>query len=140
MAAGTPSRSSGLRRFLPSGGTVGTYALLIGIAAIFLFPFIFMIGTALKTSEEVFRYPPQLFPMQAITAAIDGEDLPVYRIETDEGTREMVPVETGIRSGIFATSDDFTSADTADTIVVPLDCAMMCRPYAEADPCGLWHQ
>ncbi len=53
-------------------GTIGMYALLIGVAVIFLFPFIFMLTTAFKTSEEVFRYPPQLLPMQAATATLRG--------------------------------------------------------------------
>ena len=121
MTAGTTATRRSGRRLRPSSGTLGTYALLIGIAAIFLFPFIFMISTSLKTSEEVFRYPPQLLPMRAITTVLDGQELPVYRIPTTGGTREMVPLETGIRAGIFATSDQPESADPEDTIVAPLD-------------------
>ncbi len=121
MTAQTASGGPGLGRFRPNGGTIGTYALLIGIAIIFLFPFIFMVGTSLKTSEEVFRYPPELLPMRAVTAAVEGEELPVYRIPTDDGTREMVPIETGIRAGVFATSDQPTGAEDEATIIIPLD-------------------
>ncbi len=99
-----------------SGGTVGMYALLIGIAIVFMFPFIYMLTTALKTSEEFFRYPPQLLPMQAATATYEGEPLPLYRIPVDGEMVEMVPVDTGVRAGIFAPADDLEA-----TVVVPLE-------------------
>ena len=99
-----------------SGGTAGMYALLIGIAIVFMFPFIYMLTTALKTSEEFYRYPPQLLPMQAATAEYEGEPLPLYRIPVDGQTAEMVPVETGVRAGIFAPAEDLEA-----TVVVPLD-------------------
>jgi multiple sugar transport system permease protein len=130
MTAQTSSGGSSRRRFRLNGGTLGTYALLIGIAIVFLFPFIFMVGTSLKTSEEVFRYPPELLPMRAVTTAVEGEELPVYRIPTDDGTREMVPVDTGIRAGVFATSDQPASADPEDTLIIPLD---EVTPALEAD-------
>jgi multiple sugar transport system permease protein len=110
---GGPTVKTRMRR---RAGTVGTYALLIAIAIVFLFPFIFMLTTAFKTSEEVFRYPPQLLPMQAATATLEGEELPLYRIPLDGTTVEMVPVETGVRAGLFAPADDLEA-----TVTVPLD-------------------
>ncbi len=110
---GGPMLGTRVRRGL---GTTGLYVLLITFAIIFMFPFVYMLTTALKTSEEFYRYPPQLLPMQAATAAIAGEELPLYRIPVDGGQVEMVPVEAGVRAGIFAPAEDLES-----TVVVPLE-------------------
>jgi multiple sugar transport system permease protein len=39
-----------------------TYALLLGLAAIFILPFLWMVATSLKKSQDVFTYPPSFFP------------------------------------------------------------------------------
>jgi multiple sugar transport system permease protein len=38
------------------------YALLIGLSVMFLLPFLWMISTSLKKSQDVFTYPPSFFP------------------------------------------------------------------------------
>jgi ABC-type glycerol-3-phosphate transport system permease component len=38
------------------------YGLLIGLAIPFILPFLWMIATSLKKSEDVFTYPPSFFP------------------------------------------------------------------------------
>ena len=55
------------RRIRRAVATTGTYVLLVAIGAVFVMPFVFMLSTSLKTSEEVFRYPPQLLPSQPKT-------------------------------------------------------------------------
>jgi alpha-1,4-digalacturonate transport system permease protein len=94
------------RRLRPHAGTAGTYLALVSIGVLFLFPFLFLVTTALKTSEEVFRYPPQLLPMQTETTEYEGEPLPLYRIPVDGEVVEMVPIETGVRAGVYAALDD----------------------------------
>jgi ABC-type glycerol-3-phosphate transport system permease component len=42
--------------------TIITYALLIGLSVPFLLPFLWMITTSLKQSQDVFTYPPSFFP------------------------------------------------------------------------------
>lgn len=42
--------------------TTVRYLLLIGISAIFLFPFFWMVSTSLKIDSDIFAYPPKLFP------------------------------------------------------------------------------
>jgi len=115
----------GWRSYRPLAGQLGTYGLLIGIGIVFLFPFIFLITTSLKTSEEVFQYPPQLLPMRATTAAFEGADLPLFRIPVDGETLEMVPVETGIRAGVFV-----DPVDPGVSVFIPLDEA---TPIIDAD-------
>lgn len=110
-----PSTGRRIRRALRS---LGTYVLLTAIGVVFIFPFVFMFTTSLKTSEEVFRYPPRLLPTEAKTVIVDGEPEPVavYRIPLDDRTLEMIPVETGVAAGVFA-----DPADTATTLAWPLD-------------------
>ncbi len=48
-----------LRKVMEAGTT---YGILSIIACIMLVPFLWMIGTSLKQPQDVFRYPPKLFP------------------------------------------------------------------------------
>ncbi len=45
-------------------GRFGTYALLIVMSAATAFPFVWMLGTALKSPQEIFAYPPTLWPTE----------------------------------------------------------------------------
>lgn len=117
-AAGTtPRRPSARRRARRAAGAAGTYLLLVVIGLVFVFPFVFMFTTSLKTSEEVFRYPPQLLPTTAKTIAVDGEPepVPLYSIPLGDTVYEMIAVETGISAGVFA-----DPRDPATTTVWPL--------------------
>jgi multiple sugar transport system permease protein len=42
--------------------TIYRYALVIILAAVFVFPFVVMLTTAFKVSDEIFMAPPELFP------------------------------------------------------------------------------
>jgi multiple sugar transport system permease protein len=105
-------------RIRPRAGLLGTYLLLTIVGLIFVFPFVFMAATSLKTSEEVFRYPPRLLPMEAVNAVVAGEELPLYEIPVDDETYQMVAVESGIRAGVFAPPDA-----PAETTLWPLELA-----------------
>jgi ABC-type glycerol-3-phosphate transport system permease component len=120
------AQGSSARRLRKILGVAGTYALLTILAIIFAFPFLFMLSTSLKTSEEVFAYPPKLMPTQARTAQLDGEELPVYSIALGNATYDMVPAETGVRAGVFVPSDD----PTATPVTWPLD---LVTPLSGAD-------
>ncbi len=120
----TASRTGGIsrgRRVRKGFGAFLTYVGLVLIGLIVIFPFVFMLTTSLKTSEEVFRYPPQLLPTQPKTVVVEGfpEPLPLYQIPLDGQTYEMVPVEAGIPAGVFT-----TPADPSATTAWPLDLAV----------------
>ena len=51
---------SGQRRFV----RWGSYLLLTGVAVIMVVPFLWMITTAFKSNQEVYRVPPTLLPEQ----------------------------------------------------------------------------
>jgi multiple sugar transport system permease protein len=41
---------------------VMVYALLLALSVVFILPFLWMVSTSLKQSEDVFTYPPSFFP------------------------------------------------------------------------------
>lgn len=69
-AGRTAARRSGQVGFHPGDpatrrARVVIYALLVLGAAVFVLPFLWMISTSLKSSREVFTFPPHLFPSAA---------------------------------------------------------------------------
>jgi len=110
------SRKARRRKWL---GWAGIY-LILGIFAIaMIFPFVYMFFTSLKDSSDVFTYPPRVLPYEAKTVDVDGEPLPLFTIESEEGDeRSMVLVESGVQAGVFALPSDLET-----TIAVPLEFA-----------------
>ncbi len=105
----------------------GLVYLLLGVVALFmLFPFVYMISTSLKTATDVFRYPPQLLPLSPVTVEFDGEQLPLYNVPVEGGTRPMVLAEQSVRFGFFTTPELVNAADPRASELVaqaPLDSA-----------------
>jgi multiple sugar transport system permease protein len=101
-------------------GYAGIYAVLGIFAIAMVFPFVYMFFTALKDSSDVFTYPPRVLPYEPQTLEVEGELLPLFQIETEDGgdLREMVLVEPGVEAGLFASEDDLET-----TIAVPLEFA-----------------
>ena len=44
------------------GGDIGIYFMLAAVACLMAFPLVFAIGSALKPLDELFRFPPTIFP------------------------------------------------------------------------------
>jgi len=44
------------------GGDIGIYIMLAAVACLMAFPLVFAIGSALKPLDELFRFPPTIFP------------------------------------------------------------------------------
>ncbi len=104
-AAPRQTRRRRLGRYLAGRG--GAYLVLIGLAALMLFPFVFMAMSALKTPDDTFRYPPKILPRSPATATIDGVEEDLFSVEVPgEGTRSVYLAENGVEAGLFATPDD----------------------------------
>ncbi len=93
------------------------YFVLSSVAALMLFPFIYMFFTSLKDANDVFTYPPRVLPYEASTVSFDGEQLPAYQVEVDGDVRTLALVEDGIRAGVFVPVSDPGS----EPVAVPLD-------------------
>src|SRR5690606_15590830 len=59
------------------------YILLTVFGYLMIFPFLYMLFTSFKTSDDVFRFPPQLLPYTQATTEFDGEELPLYDFTID---------------------------------------------------------
>ncbi len=108
-------------------GRIIIYALLIGFALFMLFPFIYMISTSLKTSNDVFNYPPRLLPYSPELIEVDGEEAPLYQLEVDGKLREMVLTDESTRFGFFTTEELLNVDSVRDSEIlyeIPFDDAI----------------
>ncbi len=88
------------------------YFFLIGFGLVMLFPFIYMVMSSLKTSDDVNTLPPRLLPYSPVTAEYNGAEVPLYRLEIDDEIRELVLTdEQGPRFGFFTTPDNLNADD-----------------------------
>lgn len=108
-------------------GRLLAYALLIGFAVFMLFPFIYMMSTSLKNSNDVFRVPPQLFPLSPVQREVNGTLKDVYSFEIDGRVREMVQTGESRNFGFFTTPDRINVNNTRNSNIiaqVPIDEAL----------------
>jgi ABC-type glycerol-3-phosphate transport system permease component len=95
---------------------VGIYSVLTVVAAMMLFPFIFMLGTSTKTAQDSFRFPPRILPRDPIQGEFQGVVVPLFVVPINGSDRQAALVEEGIRAGLFALSDNIE-----ETYAWPLD-------------------
>jgi ABC-type glycerol-3-phosphate transport system permease component len=100
------------------------YIVLTGVAILMLFPFIYMMLTSLKTSDDVFHSPPRLLPYTPNVMEFEGETVEVFRLEVDGVERDMVASGERIRFGYFTTEDNINFENTRESTIiaeVPID-------------------
>lgn len=56
------ARGSRARRLRRAGGAVLRHGILLLVAAAFILPFVWMVGTSFKTNQQAIAYPPTWFP------------------------------------------------------------------------------
>lgn len=84
-----------LRSFLTSLGS-HTAINLVGLC--FLIPFVWMIVTAFKSNQDVFHTPPRWLPYDNVRVEVNGEEFPLYNVQTEEGIKQLAAVK--IESGL----------------------------------------
>ena len=96
------ARSAKRRRLVRTVlGRGGIYLFLTVLAALMVFPFVYMAASALKTPADTFRYPPKVLPREAVVQEVDGEQLPVFSLPVDGEQRDVVLAESGVPGGVF---------------------------------------
>lgn len=103
---------------------IAVYVLLTAFAYIMLFPFLYMVFTSLKTASDVFRSPPRLMPYSPITAEYQGEPYPLYEVQIDGQTVQMIDTGESVRFGFFSTAEQINADEprqSAVTLQVPLE-------------------
>ncbi len=100
------------------------YILLTGFAFLMIFPFLYMITTSLKTSNDVFRYPPELLPLSPEQTNYNGEEKTLYLLTVNGEEREMVLTDERVRFGFFTTQELINVDDSRSSeilVEMPLD-------------------
>jgi ABC-type glycerol-3-phosphate transport system permease component len=118
-------KSYRLSRFLTN---MTAYIILSVFALGMIFPFIYMFATSLKTPDDVFNYPPQLFPRKGATIDLAGYEvpLPLYYISINGERKEYALVQSGVPAGIFADPENLEV-----TYTVPLEKAQLAKAGGE---------
>jgi multiple sugar transport system permease protein len=75
-----------------------SHAAIVLVGLFFLVPFAWMLLTALKSDQDVFHTPPRWLPHDNVRIEVDGEPLPLYRVQTESGPRELalIAIEAGV--------------------------------------------
>ncbi|MBR4748954.1 MAG: carbohydrate ABC transporter permease [Abditibacteriota bacterium] len=86
-------KRSARRKFMSlSGATV----ILITGSVIFLAPFVWLLGTSFKESDQIMKFPPEWIPKRQISVEFEGKKCPVWTVnETGETVYELEGFEDG---------------------------------------------
>ncbi len=105
--------------------TRGIVYVLLGVCAfLMLFPFIYMLFTSVKLSNDVYNTPPRLFPRSPITREYNGEKMPVYRTTINGEKHDLVLTDEKVKGGRFTTADKIDADNptgSASLLDLPLD-------------------
>jgi multiple sugar transport system permease protein len=74
------------------------------IGLFFLLPFLWMVGTAFKSDQDVFHTPPRWLPYDNVHVEVNGEQLPLYNVQTPEGVKQLAAVKIVEGVGTFVDS------------------------------------
>lgn len=102
------------------------YVLLTLFGFLMIFPFLYMLSTSLKTSDDVFNYPPRLLPYSPANTNYQDVATPLYEFEINNETHFMVNTGERVRFGFFTTEANLNvdAARESDILVeIPLDTA-----------------
>ena len=77
------------------------HLLLIIGSLFFVLPFVWMLSTALKSDQDLFRTPPTWLPYDFKTVQVNGQALPLYNVTVDNTTRQLAMVSVSKGLGVF---------------------------------------
>ncbi|GAB5492676.1 MAG: hypothetical protein Phog2KO_28910 [Phototrophicaceae bacterium] len=103
------------------------YILLTVFGYLMIFPFLYMLFTSFKTSDDVFRFPPELLPYSQETTTFEDEELPLYDFTIDGLDVELISTGDNTRFGFFSTEAQInvdTPRESPTTLEIPLDDAI----------------
>jgi multiple sugar transport system permease protein len=83
-------RKRKLKNLLQSSGS---HVAIIMVGLFFLVPFIWMLMTAFKSDQDVFHTPPRWLPYDNVRVEVNGEELPLYNVKTEEGVKKLAMIQ-----------------------------------------------
>lgn len=78
------------------------HGLIIFVGMFFAVPFLWMLLTAFKSDQDVFRSPPRWLPYDNVRVEVNGKKLPLYTVKTELGTlRQLAAIKIVEGVGTF---------------------------------------
>jgi len=91
-------RARKIRDFFRS---LASHTAIIVVALFFLIPFAWMLLTAFKSNQDVFHTPPRWLPYDTVRVEVNGEQLPLYNVKTQNGVKQLAAVKIVEGKGTF---------------------------------------
>ena len=92
------TRARRIRNFLQS---LFSHAAINVIGLFFLVPFLWMVLTAFKSNLDVFHTPTRWLPYDNLRVTVNGEQLPLYNVKTEDGIKQLAAVKIVEGIGTF---------------------------------------
>ena len=80
---------------------IASHAAISFIGLFFLVPFLWMLLTAFKSDVDVFHTPPRWLPYDNLRVEVNGELLPVYNVQTENGVQRLAATKIAEGIGYF---------------------------------------
>ena len=78
-----------------------SHAAIIFVGSFFLIPFLWMVLTSFKSNEDVFHSPPRWLPYGNVLVEVNGRQLPLYNVKTENGIKQLASVKIVEGVGFF---------------------------------------
>ncbi len=87
-----------------------SHGLIIFVGMFFAIPFLWMLLTAFKSDQDVFRNPPRWLPYDNVRVDVNGEKLALYNVKIDGTVRQLALVK--MQEGVGTFVDPAQPAET----------------------------
>jgi len=78
-----------------------SHTIINFVGLFFLVPFIWMLVTSVKSDQDVFHTPPRWLPYDNVTVTVNGQSLPLYKVKTENGAKELALIKIVEGTGTF---------------------------------------
>jgi multiple sugar transport system permease protein len=78
-----------------------SHTIINFVGLFFLIPFLWMLVTAFKSNQDVFHTPPRWLPYDNLRVDVNGKQLPLYTVKTEEGEKQLALVDLNEGVGKF---------------------------------------
>lgn len=89
------------RKVRKSFKSLFSHALINFVGLFFLIPFLWMLLTAFKSNQDVFHTPPRWLPYDNVFVDVNGEQFPLYNVQTENGLKQLAAVKIVEGVGTF---------------------------------------
>jgi multiple sugar transport system permease protein len=78
-----------------------SHTIINFVGLFFLIPFVWMLVTSVKSDQDVFHTPPRWLPYDNVTVNVNGQQLPLYSVKTEEGVKQLALIQIVEGLGTF---------------------------------------